>query len=120
MRSTGSSTAAPPTTSGRQRNDATTSTRPTFASARTTPPPCTCQIHQGAGPDGSRGRYVEYTYHASDDNRDWAAVWWDDDISHPDGRAALNIRRPYDRADSDPAAPLRALWQSWGYRFTDE
>jgi serine/threonine protein kinase len=83
-------------------------------------PPCTCQIHQGAGPDGSRSRYVEYTYHASDDNRDWAAVWWDDDISHPDGRAALNIRRPYDRADSDPAAPLRALWQSWGYRFTDE
>jgi hypothetical protein len=82
-------------------------------------PPCTCQIHPGAGPDGSRGRYLEYTYHASDDNLDWAAVWWDDDLSDPDGRAALNLRLRYVAGQADPTAPLRDLWLSWGYRFTD-
>jgi hypothetical protein len=47
------------------------------------------------------------------------SIWWDDDDSHPSGAAVMNVRKPYDRSDKDPAAPLRSRWQQeWGYRFT--
>ncbi len=84
---------------------------------RNSPP--SCLVRHGSSPEGGRGTYIEYVYRAGDDNRDWVSIWWDDDGTDPGGAAVLNIRKPYRPGEKDPAAPLRALWQERGYRFTD-
>ncbi|MET0422350.1 MAG: serine/threonine-protein kinase [Actinoplanes sp.] len=80
--------------------------------------PLTCRIEKGASPAGVRGHYIEYTYTAADDGRQYVSAWWDDEISHPDNAVALNLRRRYEAGEADPAAPLRDLWLSWHYSFT--
>jgi Protein kinase domain len=80
--------------------------------------PQTCRLEKGAGPDGLRGHYIEYTYTAADDDRQYVSAWWDDEISHPEHAVALNLRRRYEPGETDPAAPLRELWLSWHYSFT--
>jgi hypothetical protein len=81
--------------------------------------PKECLSQTGISPDNRRGRYIEYTYKASDDNRWYAAVWWDDGESTADGAAVMTMRTPWDQKSSDPAEPLRRVWLSWGYRLAD-
>jgi hypothetical protein len=77
------------------------------------------QLHQGVGtsPDGRRGEYIEYTYKAQDDDKWYAALWWDDGIDNPGGSAVMTMRTPWDGTTADPAKPLRERWLSWGYRL---
>lgn len=70
-----------------------------------------------ASPDGTRrGPYVEYLYRAGDDSGFYAAIWWDDEDSHPDGTAAVNLRMPAVAGAGEPPDPLRRAWRERGYR----
>jgi hypothetical protein len=73
----------------------------------------------GTSPDGRRGEYIEYTYKAGDDNKWYAAIWWDDGIDNPAGSAVMTMRTPWDGSTEDPARPLRERWLSWGYQLSE-
>ncbi|MEV7623407.1 serine/threonine-protein kinase [Actinoplanes sp. NPDC089786] len=81
--------------------------------------PQECLSQTGISPDNRRGRYIEYTYKAGDDNRWYAAIWWDDGESRADGATVLTMRTPWDQKSADPAQSLRQAWLSWGYRLAD-
>ena len=76
-----------------------------------------CRRGTGISPDGRRGEYIEYTYRASDDDKWYVAIWWDDGIDRPDGSAVMTMRQAWDHNESDPARSLREVWLSWGYRL---
>jgi hypothetical protein len=81
--------------------------------------PKECLDGTGISPDGRRGHYIEYTYQARDDQKWYAAIWFDDGLSRPEGSVVMTMRREWDGTTADPTKPLRDAWLSWGYRLED-
>jgi hypothetical protein len=80
---------------------------------------CDCLSQTGISPDKRRGKYIEYTYQAAEDDKWYAALWWDDGESRPGGAGVLTMRTPWDQKSPDPAQALRGKLLSWGYRLDD-
>ena len=78
-----------------------------------------CERSNALSPDGRRGEYIEYVYQAAENQKWYAAAWWDDGITNPQGAGVMTMRKEWDQNPDDPAGELREIWLGWGYELDE-